>query len=212
MRAWLDLPGIRRASATDLEELERIAAQCGFDPDELAAIISVESGWNPGAHNSIRAGGLIGFLPSTLQNLGWGGTPEEFWRLTIAEQLVYVERFYRPWCGRIARRGDLYVATFWPGAVGAQDEDVIAAPGGPHSIVWQQNPALRGPDGTITAGSVRSVVRRVMERAAAKPRYWPGVTDGEATQAGSVFVLILAGLLAWRYKRIARRRRRPSST
>jgi len=212
MRGWLDVRGVRRATATELEELERIAAECGFDPDELATIISVESGWRPDAHNAIRAGGLIGFLPSTLTRLGWQGTPEAFWQLSIAEQLPYVAKYYQPYCGRIHAQGDLYLATFWPAAVGAPDAAIIAAPGGPHGAVWQQNPGLRGADGVITAGSVRAVVRRAMERAASKPRYWPGQSHGEATQATSAFLIILAVLLAWRYRRIARRRRLPPST
>jgi hypothetical protein len=207
MRAWLDVPGIRRASARDLEELERIARDCGFDADELAAIISIESGWRPESHNAIGAGGLIGFLPATLARLGWTGTPEQFWQLSISEQLHYVARFYSAWCGRIHRPGDLYVATFWPQAVGAPDEEVIAAQGGPHEIVWEQNPGLRGPDGVITAGSVRAVVRRAMERAAARARYLPGIgTSDEALQSASAVTLIVAGLLAWRYWRITRRR------
>jgi hypothetical protein len=206
MRGWLDVPGIRRASARDLEELERIATACGFDPDELATIISVESGWNPKAHNSIRAGGLIGFLPSTLTRLGWTGKPEEFWGLSIAEQLRFVAKFYEPWCGRIHHPGDLYLATFWPQAVGASDDTIIAAENGPHEIVWQQNPALRGPDGIITAGSVRAVVLRAMERAAARPRYLAGLgTTGESLQGAGALMLVLAGILAWRYWRITRR-------
>jgi hypothetical protein len=210
MRGWLDVPGIRRASASDLEELERIAAECGFNPDELAAIISIESGWNPGSHNAIRAGGLIGFLPSTLQRLGWAGTPEEFWKLSIAEQLPYVAAFYRPWCGRIHQPGDIYLATFWPQAVGTADDTIIAAEDGPHEIVWRQNPGLRGPGGPITAGSVREVVLRAMARATGRPRYWPGVgTTHEAVQAGSALVLLVGVFLAWRYWRITRRRLPP---
>jgi hypothetical protein len=205
MRGWLDVPGIRRASARELEELERIAAECGFDPDELATIISVESDWNPASHNTIRAGGLIGFLPSTLRRLGWTGTPEEFWKLSIGEQLQYVARFYQPWCNRIHHPGDLYLATFWPASVGASDDDVIAAPEGPHAMVWQQNPGLRGPDGTITAGSVRSVVLRAMERAGARARYWPEIgTSTEALQGASAVMLILGAVLAWRYWRTRR--------
>ena len=212
MRGWLDVPGIRRASASDLEELERIANQCGFDPDELAAIISIESGWRPESHNSIRAGGLIGFLPSTLTMLGWGGTPEEFWRLSIGEQLRWVERFYRPWCGRIRRGGDLYVATFWPASVGAADDEIIAAPDGPNRAVWEQNPGLRGPGGAITAGSVRAVVLRAMERASARPRYWPEIgTSAEALQGASALMLILGAVLVWRYWRVTRRRLPPST-
>jgi len=213
MRAWLDVPGIRRASASDLAELERIATECGFDADELATIISVESGWNPAAHNAIRAGGLIGFLPATLARLGWTGSPEEFWLLSIAEQLPYVARFYGPWCGRIRRGGDLYLATFWPAAVGAPDDAIIAAQGGPHQIVWEQNPALRGEDGSITAGSVRAVVLRAMERAAQRPRYLPaGGAMNESVQAGAAIVIAIAVLLAWRYARLTRRRQLPTHT
>jgi hypothetical protein len=210
VRGWLDVPGIRRASARDLEELERIATDCGFDPDELATIISVESGWRPDAHNSIRAGGLIGFLPSTLEKLGWTGTPEQFWQLSISEQLPYVARFYSPWCGRIHRPGDLYLATFWPQAVGAADDQTIAAADGPHRSVWEQNPALRGSDGTITAGSVRAVVLRAMERAAARARYLAGLgTNEEAVRGASALMFVVAVMLAWRYWRITRRRLPP---
>lgn len=210
-RAWLSVPGIQRASADDLEALERIATQGDFDPDEMATIISVESGWKPDSHNSIKAGGLIGFLPSTLEKLGWTKGPEAFWQLSIGEQLPWVERFYAPFAHRIHRRGDLYMATFWPEGVGKPDDEVIAAADGPHVKVWEQNPGLRSPgNGPITVGSVRNVLAGAMARAELRPRTVPGGKSGgnlSAHNPGGALLVLVAGYFAvrWLMRRRARR-------
>lgn len=212
-RAWLDVPGLRTVDGADLSTLDDIAHELALDPDELATIISIESGWHPEAHNAIPAGGLIGFLPSTMKAIGWDGTPSQFFELTVAEQLPYVAKFYSPWKGRIARRGDLYMATFWPSGVGTPDDNIIAAKEGPNVKVWEQNPGLRAPeDGPITSGSVRAVLSRAMARAEARPRYIPqtfGTTTGKKVgRGGGVLLLAAFGLLLWSW----RRRRRINST
>lgn len=206
-RAWLDVPGLRTVDGADLSTLDDIAHELQLDPDEIATIISIESGWKPDSHNAIRAGGLIGFLPSTMKALGWDGTPEEFFQLTVGEQLPYVAKFYSPWRGKISRRGDVYLATFWPAAVGTADDYVIANRDGPNPKVWEQNRGLRGPDdGPITSGDVRAVLSRAMARAEAKPRYIPtafGTTTGKRVGRGGGGLLLLTGigLLFWHWRR-----------
>lgn len=155
-------PGPRgRATAAERAAVLSEGERRGWPAAELDAAIAIESGWDPAAHNKQRFGGLIGFAPWLLPKLGWEGTPEDFWRLSAGEQAPYVGRYFdqvqRAW----SKPGDTYLALAAPAYVGAPDSVVVYPRG---SKAWEQNPGWRGPDGEITAGSIRAVVLRKMAK------------------------------------------------
>lgn len=125
---------------------------------EVAWVIEKESGWRPEATNpTSHATGLLQFMPSTAVKLGT--TVDELRAMTLGAQAPFVRKYLAPFVPRIREVGDVYLATFWPAALGQADDFVIATPG---SDVWAQNASLReyvGPEkvptGNITAGSVR---------------------------------------------------------
>lgn len=135
-----------------------MAQRLGADPIDLMRVAYAETGVSPTAHDPrSNAGGLIGFMPSTLRGLGWKGSPEEFRELSATQQVPYVEAYYRPYKGRLRDDGLVYVANFLPAylsaAVAGGDSYVLTRQG---EAFYDQNQILdRDGDGEITVGDLR---------------------------------------------------------
>ena len=126
--------------------------------NDLLAIMKQESRVDPQAVNKqSHATGLIQFMPDTA--IGLGTTTDALYKMTAVEQLDYVYLYYK----KIGIKpgmtaGDLYIATFYPAALGKGDNNVIASKG---HIRYSQNKALdRNNDGTITNADVKNSVAR----------------------------------------------------
>lgn len=113
----------------------------GVDPDWPAAVISYESGWIPSNKNpTSSASGLIQFTEDTAKSLQT--TTAALRAMTIAEQLPYVERYFRPYSGRMKTLSSVYAAVFGPGANGA---NVVA----PDATVIYRSPSQNYSQNTI---------------------------------------------------------------
>lgn len=111
-----------------LEAIRELEDKIGTERNALYRIIKHESGFNPAIQNPYtNATGLIQFIPSTANGLGT--SIDILKNMTGLEQLVYVEKFYKPFFGRARTIGDLYLATFLPAAVGKPDNFVIGIRG-----------------------------------------------------------------------------------
>lgn len=161
------VPGLAGTSIEFKRELICVADRLGFDPNWIAAVISLESGFNPQARNpNGGATGLIQFMPRTAKSLGT--STDALYEMSAEEQLYYVELFYRPWAGKLTRAGNLYMATFMPAFVGKSDSFVLGrknddspipgAGGLTYSRVYDWNYGLdTNEDGEITNGEVRAL-------------------------------------------------------
>ncbi len=144
--------GFERAAIDDpigVSEVLGAGTKLGIDSAELAWVIERESGWDPEAHNAVSdARGLIQWIPKTRKAMGITSLPR-----TRSGQAPHVYDYFKR-LGRIPR-GDVYLAVFYPRAIGKRDGFIIARRG---SKIWEQNKGLRGRgNGAITAGSVRRV-------------------------------------------------------
>jgi hypothetical protein len=141
-------------------------ARRGWPPAELDAAIMIESGWDPHISNrSTNAGGLIGFMPFVLRDLGWKGSPESFRSQSARAQAPWIGRYYDSIGKRWRVPGDTYVALAAPAFVGARDSTIAYKRG---SKAWELNPGWRGPDGEIRVGSIRQLLLRKVARLAAQ--------------------------------------------
>ena len=105
-------------------------------------------------------------MPKTLRGLGWTSGPDEFTKLTAEQQLPYVERYYRPYIGRLTSSGRLYQATFMPATLKNSDEStVLAGANGPRYQAYAQNKGLDiNKDGVITVSDLTARINKVRER------------------------------------------------
>ena len=145
------VPGIERLSESDLAALFRAANELEVSPDALAAIMSQESGFQPGIRNKkTGATGLIQFMPRTAEVMGT--STDALAGMTFQQQLPFVVKFYKAEKCKGLGAGGLYLCTFCPKLKQAPADVIIAhidesAPGPCHptasqSTVYAQNKIL----------------------------------------------------------------------
>lgn len=168
----LAVHGLEKTSPGFRAELVRMAGRLGLNPSYIAAVISLESGFDPRAVNPITKNhvGLIQFdckPGSTAERLGT--SKAALLAMNATEQLKYVERFFRnAGPARLRNAGDYYMATFLPKFVGQPKSFVLARRG---EKIYDQNKGLdRDLSGELTVGDVTLTVETHVQRAEARPR------------------------------------------
>lgn len=138
-----------------LAKVRAVSSRLGIDPNWLMAVMYKESRINPAAVNPVNgASGLIQFIRSTARSLGT--TVEQIRVMSNVDQLDLVERYYQPYRSRIKSAIDLYLATFFPIAIGKPDNWVLQASGIPASLIAAQNAGLDyDKDRDIEVGEVK---------------------------------------------------------
>ncbi|MNL48167.1 hypothetical protein D3C87_1710060 [compost metagenome] len=69
------------------------------------------------------ATGLIQFMKNTA--IGLGTTVEALAKMSVVEQLGYVEKHFLPYRKKIQNLGDIYLAILWPAGIGKPDTHVL---------------------------------------------------------------------------------------
>lgn len=129
----------------------------------VMACIAFESGesFSAGVRNQAGSGavGLIQFMPDAARALGT--TVEDLADMSPTSQLVYVQRYFEPYKGRIRSLADMYMAILMPRYVGASGDTVIFAGG----VAYRQNAGLDADsDGKITVDEAVDRVRQKLAR------------------------------------------------
>lgn len=139
------MPAQGNLGPTFYQKLVQMTSEVGMNPEDLLAVMVSESGINPAAHNPGGATGLIQFMPDTLKNVGFHGTPQEFKSVSGVDQLPYIQRYIADKTklnGAPFKSGaQYYVANFWPAALklsGVQKEM-------PNTPIVEEHPATVGP-------------------------------------------------------------------
>lgn len=102
--------------ASYASEIVAVAQRLGADPHTLANLINFESGGRTTAINPTSgASGLIQFMPSTARRLGT--TVEAIRKMSAAQQMVYVEKYLRPYKGKLTSPVAVYMSVFYPVAM-----------------------------------------------------------------------------------------------
>lgn len=135
--------------------LAELAERLKLDANAIAAVMQNESGFDPAAVNpSSGASGLIQFMPQTAKGLG--SSVEAIRKMSRPEQLPLVEKFFKPFAGKLHTARDHYLAVFMPNRVGHPPDEVIAVAG---EKVYDQNKGLDvDHDGVLTVGNVGAKV------------------------------------------------------
>ena len=147
-------------------KVKSISVQLGIEPDWLMTVMYAESRINPAAYNATSgASGLIQFMPSTAQ---WLGTTTAALRaMTNVEQLDYVYKYFKNLgvSGKMKSVYDLYLATFFPAALGKPNDWVMETSELSAYKIASQNQIIDlNKDGKITVGEFRQYVAQYLKK------------------------------------------------
>ena len=182
MFSLLQFDNFEKTSDTFRRELVRMGGRLRLDPNGISGVISLESGYDPSNWNNqceqeIASGkkagpveakcavGLIQFMPDTARNLGT--TSLELSKMSAVEQLAYVEKFFRPYAGRLDTPSDFYMAVFNPANIGKSSSFILYRRG---SEGYRQNQGFdKNGQGVITVGDVTRSIEAAFARALKRP-------------------------------------------
>lgn len=117
-----------------IDKVRHISEKLKILPEQLMAVMWFESKIDPKAQNSMSgATGLIQFMPSTA--ISMGTTTNRLLQMSNVEQLDFVYEYLRPYRGRMNTVEDVYLAVFYPAAIGKPDDYQIGS-----NVVASQNP------------------------------------------------------------------------
>lgn len=151
----LEAMALQKHGPEFVQKVKEMATRLGVKPEWILAVMKNEAGMDPKARNpNGGATGLIQFMPATARGLGT--TTEALSKMSATEQLKYVEKYYSSFKGQIKSGTDLYLATFWPAAVGKSDSYKI----GGAEVARVNGIFDLNKNGQITAGEFREYYRR----------------------------------------------------
>ncbi len=135
------------------EKVNNICTELRIEANWLMFVMWFESKLNPHAVNPISgATGLIQFMPSTARSLGTSA--EDLKRMSNVEQLDYVLAYLRPYKGKMKTWVDVYLAVFYPKAIGKPDFVITS------DIVAKQNKIFDiNKDLDISVGEIKKVLQ-----------------------------------------------------
>lgn len=134
-----------------------ISCKLGIDPNWLMYVMYFESRLNPKARNPrSKATGLIQFMPRTA--ISMGTTVDKIRSMSGIEQLDLVYEYLRPYKSRLKGWIDVYLAVFYPVAMGKGDSFTITS-----DMVAKQNEIFDiNKDLDITVLEIKTVLREKM--------------------------------------------------
>ena len=135
-------------------KVKQVSNDLDIDPNWLMAVMYIESRLNPSAFNvSSKAAGLIQWLPSTL--IDYGITTSTILSMGNLQQLDYVYRYLLPYRNRMTSYIDVYLAVFYPAAIGKDDDYTL-----PQSTYYGNQHVDMDEDGRITVSDIKKWVMR----------------------------------------------------
>ena len=168
----------------------QLAQKYNVPEDYLYAVMGFETGgtFDPAQKNLAGSGatGLIQFMPSTAEGLGT--TTEALSKMTRAEQLTYVDKYFASKDIQGGTLSDLYMAVLLPAAVGKPEDFVLFGEGGAYGgqTAYNQNKGLDlNKDGKITKAEATSKVAAYLPQGFTPPSAQPA-TSGVSAEAKQI--------------------------
>jgi len=119
----------KKLNDAEIAKVAQVVSNLGLPKSmiiDLMACMAWESGesFSPSIRNpKSTATGLIQFMEATA--VGLGTTTAKLAKMTVIEQLNYVERYFKPYAKRLQNLGDLYMGIIWPVGIGKPDSYVM---------------------------------------------------------------------------------------
>ena len=145
-----------------IAKVKEISEKLQINPNWLMLTMAIETAktFSPSIQNKYsKATGLIQFMPGTAKGLGT--TIEELKELSNVEQLDYVYRYLVFYRGRMKSYVDVYLAVFYPAAVGKPDDYWFGRTEKMRELIAKYNPAYdKNKDRVVTKREVREAISK----------------------------------------------------
>ncbi|HWT40381.1 MAG TPA: hypothetical protein VN081_03905 [Dongiaceae bacterium] len=171
-------PTTWKKSPEFITKVNSMSTRLGADPNDLMAVMKIESGLNAGAMNKTSsATGLIQWM-----KYPGGMSRQQFAGMDELDQLNHVEKWFSPYAGKLNTPGKVYLAVAAPGVLSqlpanAPPSTVVYAAG---SREAKANPAWQDKTGAVTLGRLDALVQGTKQ----KLGITPGPTDWHQLDAG----------------------------
>ncbi len=161
------VPFGKHVDAKFKSKVAAIATRLGAETDHLMTVMAIETSkyennkvtytFSPSIKNpNSSAVGLIQFIESTAKGLGT--STAKLAKMTAVAQLDYVEKYFKPYKGKIASVADVYLAVFYPKAMGKKDAYTLP------DWAYQANKGLdKDKNGKLTRGEIAAYVKGKLE-------------------------------------------------
>ena len=141
-----------------IDKLNKVAKFLDVPAIWLMQLFHQESSVNSAAVNSITgATGLIQFMPSLLRDV-YKLTPEEVKRMSATDQLDMVKRYLMPYKNSIDKYIDLYLAVFFPAAIGKPNTYTLETKNISRATIARANPGYAKGKNFITVGDIETSI------------------------------------------------------
>jgi hypothetical protein len=160
-------------SEEKIAKVKQVASSLSIHPNWLLGVMYFETGrtFNPSKTNSIGSVGLVQFTrdKAGVNYKTINGTRfalEDIGRMSFTEQMdlvhVYLKQIKTAYKVSFNSFFDVYLAVFFPNAIGKSDSYVLETKGLSRSLVARQNPIFdQDKNGTITKGEVLSQFKKL---------------------------------------------------
>jgi hypothetical protein len=120
-----------------------ISNTLGIKVNWLIAVMWKESKINHKAVNpTSNATGLIQFMPNTAKGLGT--SVAELFKMDVLKQLDFVLKYFQPYKGKMKSFEDVYLAVFFPLAIGKDDDWIFKTSTLSAELIGRQNRVING--------------------------------------------------------------------
>jgi hypothetical protein len=125
----IDIPWGMKFTEVEIAKLRQVVRNLGLpahNVQDFMGCMAWETGetFSPSVKSPVStATGLIQFMKATA--IGLGTTVEALAKMTVVEQLGYVEKHFLPYRKKIKNLGDIYLAILWPVGIGKSDDTVL---------------------------------------------------------------------------------------
>ena len=147
-------------------KVRKIASLLSIRPEWLMVVMAIETGrkFKANVKNPYTgAVGLIQFMPTTA--VGLDTTIQELESMTEVQQMDYVYKHLKMYKSRISRFEDVYLAVFYPAAVGKPDEYKFGTTPEMRKKIAMQNPAYDlNKDMVVTKAEVRAAIEKFIPK------------------------------------------------
>jgi len=190
-----------------LSKIKQVANKLDIEPDWIMMVMKSESGLNHKAVNlycknrggsaNTCAVGLIQFMPNTAKGLGT--STGALYKMNPVQQLDYVYKYYKPYANRIKSFYDLYLATFYPYAMGKPKDYIFGSERGMEraKLIARQNKVIdKDGNGVISMTDYIKYINTKIGEAGLKKTEVDDVTKLKKTVKGKwwAFAMIAVGI------------------